>query len=294
MNHADMSLDDVRDLAGKADAIANLAADLERVTGVRVRIDLTGAACVSFPLFAAPAAEPSGKVSDAEFAAALGCAPAAVPVPLLVPAKAAALKPEPKAGGVKYWTAAEDARAVAMVEAGHTAEEIAADLGRPVMGTKWRLQTKLKRQYDGRVQTATIPRTVDQVSVEPVPAPASVAVSPPADLVIASTPPAAPGFTMLPVDGTSADRHMHAHLDDLGYPGKWSPRLDSDMLAALGRGAKFGAVCVELELDHKLAVARFNALAACVRVDGRFTIEAQSRLTVALRERADAAEARVA
>lgn len=281
MNHADMSLDDLRDLAGKADAIVNLAADLERVTGVRVRIDLTGAACVSFPLFAAPAA-------------ALDPSPVAVPMPLLVPAKAAAPKPEPKSSGVKLWTAAEDARALVMVEAGHTAEEIAADLGRPVEGTKWRLKTKLKSQYAGRVQTATISRTVDQVLIEPAPAP--VAVSPPVDLVIASKLPAgrAPSFTMLPVEGTTADRHLHAHLNALGYPGEWSPRLDSEILAALSRGAKFGAVCVELELDHKRALARFDALAAGVRVDGKFTIEAQSRLTVALRERADVAEALVA
>lgn len=87
MNHADMSVEDLRKHAGNTADLLALVQDLEAKTGIKFRLDLTGQPCVSFPLFPAaavgektPYALPTGTTWATEPVEAPPVEPIAAPV----------------------------------------------------------------------------------------------------------------------------------------------------------------------------------------------------------------------
>jgi hypothetical protein len=273
MNFSEMSIEGLRALSGKIDVIANFAGDLEFLLGQPIRIDLTGPALMSFPLFPAENQNTIKKANPAPevHAAVHGTLP-----DFLKADKPQ--KPEPKPHGVRgdMWTKDEDERAIAMVQAGKSAHQIADALGRPFSGTQYRLRNKLKHAYAGKV--AASPKPAPQAMVEN-PAPVAVVAH------VAVTPPPPPIDTVQP-DQPAWARAIHAGLNALGYAGFWTAQLDHEFIEGLGRG-KFADVRAELEIDRKDALDRWDKLQATAKnPDGGFTTECQARLTTVLRDRA--------
>lgn len=203
-------------------------------------------------------------------------------------AKAAETKAAPKSVPPR-WTEDEDATAVRMAVAGSTAREIAAELGRPVPGTGYRLAKVLKDRIAagraaGMAGDAPEPEVPDFLKPEPVAAPVAPLAPQPAPTPV--DPRGASGnFKTSPILGCDPDRVgeglMMAHLRWL-YGAVCDEDVvscDLDLVERLARGDGAGAVAEAFEWDKADVIARFVKLRGGLTC----TLHLQKVLLVALR-----------
>ncbi len=165
--------------------------------------------------------------------------------------------PKAKARSALRWTEEEDERAIQLTLEGKTAREVAAALGRPLSGTKYRIGQNLRARIEAR-------------RGQPAPA-APVTAS-------------APTSAAAPCDASlsPSDRSVEARLNALGYVKPWDSTLDLEMVELLISGTKAAHAAEILEIPKHQVINRWHRLCPDP------TFENQKRLITALRRRAAA------
>lgn len=162
------------------------------------------------------------------------------------------------------WTEEEDATAIRMaverLRVDHwtdteLARVIAAALGRPQEGTKFRLKTKLW----GAIQAGLKAPKPAAPEPEPVAPPLVVVEAAPVPEAVFAKPqpePAAPEPQPRPLGNSAAARH----LTSLPPSVDWTREDDIELLEALGRGFKLAEIAVDMRRDWAALKRRSDAL----------------------------------
>lgn len=146
------------------------------------------------------------------------------------------------------WAKAEDDLAIQMVAEGYSAAAIAAKLGRPIEGTRFRLYTKLKT----RAQKVKTPAALAE-PVAPSSAPRQFVPAAPI-ATTKSKPNSKP--TPLPRDASPLDHHMAK----ISRKGGWTIEQDLDVMHLANLGWQVAEIALELQLDGAAVKDRFDLL----------------------------------
>lgn len=215
------------------------------------------------------------------------------------------------------WSTDDDARAVAIyaeavaggVKIGDAQRLVAETLGRPIEGTKSRLNKKLKLQVVVALSGQTATDAAKIVRAKVVAAGVSdyqgAAVKPAAPVSpVAPKPAPAPAPTPAPSSGlvvptegplTGTQRTVRAHLNTLGNIPPFSPQDDLDIAMMLCSGSKIDLVSTSLGLDSKLIKDRWHALTGPILdPKGRIELVGQQALLVELKRRAALSQGKAA
>jgi len=223
----------------------------------------------------AAASEPHQGPEGAEAASSPAKDAPVAPVAGGATSKPAGKKPLPP-----LWTEDEDARAIEMSVAGMSTKVIANTLGRPVEGTKFRLNVKLRDRISAAKRAAAAPLQVD-----PAPAPADAPVARPEPRPEPRPP--APATLKPSVHAFDASRplwwrQIEAVLDSIGHKAPWTPALDLELIEELARGRKLAEIAADMRIDPAKVKDRFFTLNPA----GRPSLVDQERLLQVLRARA--------
>jgi hypothetical protein len=189
------------------------------------------------------------------------------------------------------WTDDQDNRAKALRRAGKTHPQIAAALGRPVQGVKFRFSQKLNAEMSAEdaPKPSDSEQPAPQVAAEPdAPPPAS---GPDGDGEAGSLAPAA--AAPAPAFDPAAPlwfRQIDAVLRAIGYKAPFSPGIDLEFVERLCKGEKLAIIAADLGIDAARLKDRWVALIP----DPRPTIGEQQRVLEVLRHRAEAASLKAA
>lgn len=191
---------------------------------------------------------------------------------------AGGVAPDPVRPGLQpRWTAAEDAKAIRLASAGQKSRDIAAALGRPAEGTRFRLSNVLKPAIDAGRRAAGHRVPLPQgpgAKAEPAPAPPPAKAEPTAAVPDMSR----PGWW----------RAATAALNALGYKAPFDTLVDLALTEGLLKGIKIDMLAADLRIDAPALKNRWRLLVDCVGThDGNHpTLEEQRHLLDILRHRA--------
>lgn len=187
------------------------------------------------------------------------------------PAEAPTCDTSETLGRPALWSEADDQTAIWMTANGHPAEAVAARVGRPVEGTKWRLKNKLRdRIAEARAlisEAAGQPARPDEPGAITTEDPAQDAApeEPDAALaaVVAPVPPEAGGGTNLAPAGIDPDLWAHAQAVPRGKI--WTLQRDLELLELAELGWSPDEIGLELHVVGKEIKPRFDVLTAARR-----------------------------
>ncbi len=287
MDLQNMSLTDLRELRVKINAVTDMADRFAEELGEEPLVDLTTPAriCLAVfppvqPQFAALAETFTSRkfLDDVKAANPELFMPPAEPLSQLPIAGSATEKLDrlyeaQQAESIKTatrigepWTAEEDQAIIDGLAAGKSPRTIAAEIGRTLESTRFRISKPLRERIKG---------------------PPSVKL-PVAPMVAAAAP---------LIDGALPvwHRNIIAALDSLGHDAPWTARTDLDLVELLGKGIKLASIAEDIGVSLLQAKMRWEAVTACVREpSGHMSIEGQRRLLTVLRDRLDAAKTEAA
>ncbi len=300
--------------------VEGLVASLEDL-GVHAKLDISGAdqpsalVVVSFAIHtgAIVVADPADDLAPWRDAKPVSSA-SSEPDP--EPAASVTKHPDRSRRSLKRWTKDEVQTAVRMKDAGKTAREIAAALGRPLAGVKSKLQEinasappeKARKQAPRwsaeEITTAKRmlrdgagPRAISEAVGRPLPATnfklrrlraevaeedAACEPKPAQDKAVEQSKPQCTPLMRPPVSdaGSFTERQIDARLDAIGYSDGWDANLDLEMVELLAGGTSALDAATILETTRNKVIERFRTL--CPNA----TIDEQQKLLVVLRRRA--------